>query len=83
MIDIFTATLGGDTIVKTMYGKIKVKIPAGTQYGKTLRIKGKGMPVYDQMNQFGDLLVEIHFTVPKKLTQNQKDLLEQLKISFT
>jgi curved DNA-binding protein len=81
-IDIFTAVLGGETIVNTLDGKIKLKVPPGTQYGKTLRIKGKGMPQYDSRNKFGDLLIELHVAIPQKLTPIQKDLLEQLKKSF-
>jgi curved DNA-binding protein len=81
-MDMFTAVLGGETIVNTLDGKIKVKIPAGTQNGKTLRIKGKGMPLYDSKNKYGDLIVQLNITIPEKLTPKQKELFEQLKKSF-
>jgi curved DNA-binding protein len=81
-VDLFTAVLGGETIVYTLDGKIKVKIPAGTQNGKILRIKGKGMPVYDTKNSFGDLQVQVNISVPEKLTPKQKELFEQLRKSF-
>jgi len=81
-IDLFTAVLGGETIVETIGGKIKVKIPAGSQQGKVLRIKGKGMPVYEQKNKFGDLLVQLQVAIPESLTSKQKELFEELKTSF-
>ena len=81
-IDLFTAVLGGQIIVDTLDGKIKVKIPSGVQPGKTLRIKGKGMPVYDQKNQYGDLIIELKVNIPEKLSPRQKELFEQLKGNF-
>jgi curved DNA-binding protein len=78
-IDLYTAVLGGDTIVKTLSGQIKVKIAPGTQNGKTIRIKGKGMPVYGKPDSYGDLYVNLQVQVPEKLTEKQKELFEQLK----
>lgn len=81
-VDMFTAVLGGDKEVPTMSGKIKIKIPAGTQNGKTLRIKGKGMPVYNKAGQFGDLLLHINVNIPENLTDEQKELFGKLKETF-
>jgi curved DNA-binding protein len=81
-VDMFTALLGGDEILNTLVGKIKVKIPMCAQNGQILRIKGKGMPVYGQKDIFGDLLVQLHIRMPEKLTPKQKDLLDQMKKSF-
>jgi len=78
-IDLYTAVLGGQTIVDTLTGKVKVKIDAGTQSGKTIRIKGKGMPVYGKAGKFGDLYVQLQVQIPDKLTDKQKELFEQLK----
>jgi curved DNA-binding protein len=81
-ISLFDAVLGGETKVKTMDGKVKIKIPAGTKNDKVLRIKGKGMPVYGQPDQFGDLLVQLQVQIPEKLTSTQKELFEKLRLSF-
>jgi len=82
-IDLFTAVLGGDKEVTTLAGALKIKIPPGTQNGKIMRIKGKGMPVYNKEGQFGDLFLEIVVQVPEKLTDEQKELFRKLQASFT
>ncbi len=82
IIDLFKAVLGGETELNTLSGKIKVKIPAGTQPGKVLRLKSKGMPVYDQPGQFGDLLVTIQVQIPENLTEEQKELFKRLQSSL-
>jgi curved DNA-binding protein len=78
-IDLYTAVLGGSTIVNTLSGQVKVKIASGTQNGKTIRIKGKGMPVYGKENIFGDLYVQLHVHIPEVLTDKQRELFEQLR----
>jgi curved DNA-binding protein len=78
-IDLYTAVLGGDAIVQTLSGAIKIKIPAGTQGNKTIRIKGKGMPVYSKSDQFGDLYVQVLISLPTELTPEEQKLFEQLK----
>lgn len=78
-VDLYTAVLGGDIMVNTINGTIKVAIPSGTQNGKTIRIKGKGMPVNESNNNFGDLYLELHILVPTSLTDKEKQLYEQLK----
>jgi curved DNA-binding protein len=80
--DLFNAVLGGETELNTLSGKIKIKIPAGTQPGKILRLKAKGMPVYDQPGQYGDLLVTIQVQIPENLTEEQKELFKRLQSSF-
>jgi curved DNA-binding protein len=78
-IDLYTGVLGGDALVNSISGTVKVKIPAGTQNGKSIRIKGKGMPVYNATDKFGDLYVQLLITIPDKLTKEEKQLFEQLK----
>jgi curved DNA-binding protein len=82
-IDLFVAVLGGEKELSSLSGKLKIKIPPGTQPGKILRIKGKGMPVYNKPGQFGDLLLEISVQIPDKLTEEQKELFRQLQSSIT
>ena len=81
-VDVFTAVLGGEKEISTLSGRIRTKIPAGTQPGKMLRLKGKGMPVYNSPGLFGDLLLEIQVQVPDKLTDEQKELFKKLQSTF-
>ncbi|MCP9769874.1 J domain-containing protein [Lacihabitans sp. LS3-19] len=78
-VSVYDAVLGGEILAETMTGKVKMKIEAGTQNGKTLRLKGKGMPVYGKEGNFGDLYVQIQVLIPDKLTETQKELFEKLK----
>ena len=59
-------------------GKSKIKIPAGTQHGKQLRLKGKGMPLLRGAG-YGDLYIRIVTEVPVSLTTKQKQLLEEFR----
>lgn len=77
-IDLYTAILGGETLAPTLTGKIKLKIQPGTQSGKMVRVKGKGMPVYDTA-QTGDLLVTLRVIIPEQLTPAQEGLFRQLQ----
>lgn len=71
------ATLGIKIEIDTIEGKLKMKIPAGTQSGELFRIKGQGVP-YLGRNTRGDQLVKIVVDVPRKLSREQKRLIEQL-----
>jgi molecular chaperone DnaJ len=71
------AALGSEVDVPTLDGRGKLRVPAGTQPGTTLRIKGKGMPRRAGMGR-GDQRVEVSIEVPTSLTQRQKELLEAL-----
>ncbi|GAB3526920.1 J domain-containing protein [Pontibacter brevis] len=78
-VDLFTAILGGQAQVTTMSGLLKLNIPAGTQAGKTLRLRGKGMPVYGKSDQFGDLYVKIEVNLPTDLSAEERQLFEKLR----
>jgi len=80
-VDLYTAILGGEKIVETLNGKVKLKIPEGTQPDTTLRLKGKGFPVYKKEGQFGDLYVKWQVKLPTNLTIEQKELFEKLSKS--
>lgn len=83
LLDFPTAALGGDVEIPTIEGtKVKFKIEPGTQPGKTLRLKGKGLPaIQGYGNGKGDLLVNISVFVPKTLTREEKDTIERLRQS--
>lgn len=78
-ISLYDAILGNDVIIETLSGKLKIKIPAGTQNGKTIRLKGKGMPAYEKIGIFGDFYILINIEIPENLSEKQKTLFEELK----
>ena len=80
-VDLYTAILGGEKIVETLNGKVKLKIPEGTQPDTTLRLKGKGFPIYKKEDQFGDLYVKWQVKLPTNLNAEQKELFEKLSKS--
>ena len=75
-----TAALGGAVEIPTIDGKVKVKIDSGTQPGKVLRLRGKGLP---NVNGYGtgDLLVNISIYVPEALNKEEKNTLEKMEAS--
>jgi len=73
-----TATLGGSADVPTLEESKRVKVPAGMQHGGRIRLKGFGVPAHGR-TAAGDLYAIITVAVPKKLTDEQKDLLEKLR----
>lgn len=78
-VSYLTAILGGEMTVPTITGKtLTVKLPAGTQSGQQLRLTGKGMPKLKEGGH-GDLYARVKITVPKTLTERERNLLEQLK----
>lgn len=80
-IDLYTALLGGDVKVTTLDGSVNLKVKPETQNGTTVRLKGKGFPVYKKEGQSGDLFVTYEVKLPTDLTDKQKELFEQLKNS--
>ena len=83
LLDFPTATLGGSVDIPTIDGKsVRIKIEPGTQPGKTLRLRGKGLPeVQGYGYGMGDLVVNISVYVPKTLSKSEKEIIERLKDS--
>jgi curved DNA-binding protein len=77
-LDLYTAVLGGDIMVDTLDGKIKLKVKPETQNGTKTRIRCKGFPVYKKEGAFGDLFVTYNVLIPQNLTSEQKDLFTEL-----
>ncbi len=77
-VDLLTAVLGGEIRVETLKGPVNLKIAPGTQGGKSMRLRGRGMPKLRQPNQYGNLLARIHIDVPAKLSQEEQALYQQL-----
>ena len=80
LLSIPKAALGGTVEIPTVDGKVKVKIEAGTQPGKVLRIRGKGLPSVNGYGT-GDLLVNISIYVPETLNKEEKKWLEKMEDS--
>ncbi|ROT20363.1 molecular chaperone DnaJ [Muribaculaceae bacterium Isolate-110 (HZI)] len=78
MLDLPTATLGGSVEVPTISGRARLKIPAGTQPGKVLRLRGKGLPSTDGYGA-GDELVNVMVYIPENIGQQEKDAIESLR----
>ncbi len=83
LLDFPTAALGGEVEIPTIEGaKLKVKIDNGTQPGKTLRLRGKGLPAVQGYGMGrGDLVVNISVYVPKTLSREERKALEQMRDS--
>ena len=83
LLDFPTATLGGEIEIPTIEGsKLKVKIESGTQPGKTLRLRGKGLPaVQGYGSGRGDLVVNISVYIPKTLSREEKEIIEKWRKS--
>lgn len=79
-IDMVDAALGTTVDVKTIGGKLRVKVPAGSQHGKVIKLSGKGMPVPGR-DGHGDHLIEVLVDIPTKLSSKQKKLLEEYRNS--
>ncbi|PIQ90650.1 MAG: molecular chaperone DnaJ [Candidatus Omnitrophica bacterium CG11_big_fil_rev_8_21_14_0_20_41_12] len=75
-ISLAKAVLGGEVEVPALGGKLTMKIPAGTQCGKTFRLQGKGMPDLHSRD-IGDELVRVDIEIPTKLTVQQRQLIEE------
>lgn len=75
-----TAALGGTVEIPTIDSKVKVKIESGTQPGKVLRLRGKGLPSVNGYGT-GDLLVNVSVYVPETLNKDEKNMLEEMETS--
>ena len=75
-----TAALGGTVEIPTIDGKVKVKIEPGTQPGKVLRLRNKGLPSVNGYGT-GDLLVNVSIYVPETLSKDEKKALEEMEKS--
>lgn len=80
-LDVYTAVLGGELIVDTLQGNVKLNIKPETQNDMKVRLKGKGFPVSKKEGQFGDLFISYKIKIPTNLTDKQKALFKELRES--
>lgn len=80
-LDLFTAVLGGEIMVETLDGKVKIKVAPETQNGTRVKLKGKGYPVYKGESEFGDMYLTYEIQIPQNLTERQKELFKELSKS--
>ena len=84
LLDMPTAVLGGQVQIPTLTGDVKITITPGTQPGKVLRMRGKGLPRIDQYGRnygIGDLLINVGVYIPEHLDNDERKLIEQLQDS--
>jgi curved DNA-binding protein len=78
-VPLYTAVLGGTVEVPTLAGDVALRIQPGTQSGKSIRLRGKGMPVLRHPDTRGDLYAHILVQIPTDLTDEEKQLFEKLR----
>ena len=76
------AALGAEIEIPGIDGAVSVKIPEGTQSGKELRVRGRGVPYLNEKGR-GDLIVKVVVQIPRKLSRAQRELVAQLAESLT
>lgn len=77
-VDLWTAVLGGEVTVPTLTGQGALRIPEGTQPGQMFRLRGQGMPHLRDSQKRGNLLAKVRVQLPEKLTDQQRQLFQQL-----
>ncbi len=75
-VEIFAALLGGEARVPTLAGPVALRVPAGTQAGRTFRLTGQGMPKL-RSDQRGDLYAKVRITLPDKLSEREMQLVRE------
>jgi curved DNA-binding protein len=77
-LDLYKALLGGEVVIDTFDGKVKLKVKPETKNLTKVKLKGKGFPVYKKEGQFGDLYITYHIKLPSNLSPKEKELFEEL-----
>ncbi len=78
-IPVEDAVLGADTEIATLKGKVKLKVPEGSQNGQRIRLAGQGIPKLGDPDRKGDLYVTLRPTLPKRPTSDERELFEKLR----
>lgn len=78
-LDLYKALLGGELMVDTFNGKVKLNIKPETQNGTKVKLKGKGFPKYKKEGQFGDLFITYQIKLPTNLSNKEIELIKELQ----
>jgi DnaJ-class molecular chaperone len=79
-VPLYTAALGGEVVIETVDGHVALNIPAGTQNGRTFKLRGKGLPKLGSTSgERGDLRVVTEIAIPENLTERERELFTELK----
>jgi curved DNA-binding protein len=78
-LNLYTAILGGEVLMNTFNGQVKLKVARETQSGTQVKLKGKGFPIYKKENAFGDLLVTYQIKLPTSLSEKETALFTELQ----
>jgi curved DNA-binding protein len=78
-VDLYTMVLGGEVRVPTMTGDVVLTVPAGTQNGRTFRLRDRGMPLLHRPEQHGNLYARVEAHLPTRLTPRERELFEELR----
>ena len=78
-LDLYKALLGGEVMIDTFNGKVKLNIKPETQNGTKVKLKGKGFPKYKKEGHFGDLYITYQIKLPENLSNQEKALIEELQ----
>jgi len=76
-VDLFAALLGGEVRIPTLTGPVVLRIPAGTQSGRTFRLGGQGMPKLRAPGEHGDLFAKVRIVLPEKLAERELQLVRE------
>jgi DnaJ-class molecular chaperone len=82
-VPLYTAILGGETVVKTLTGRVALTIPPQTQNGRVFRLRGQGWPTGIGSRERGDLLARVSVTLPPNLSDRELRLFEELREART
>jgi curved DNA-binding protein len=82
-VPLTSAVLGGEAQVRTLEGPVGIKIPAGTPVGQVFRLRGHGLPKLGARGERGDMLATLAVDLPRRITDRQKELFEELRKSGT
>ncbi|MEP0132795.1 MAG: J domain-containing protein [Eudoraea sp.] len=77
-LDLYKALLGGEVVIDTFDGKVKLKVKPETKNLTKVKLKGKGFPVYKKEGQFGDLYITYQIKTPTNLSDKEKELIKEL-----
>ncbi len=77
-VELYTAVLGGKTLIQSLKGTIQFDVKKETENGKVFRLKNMGMPKFGKENEYGDLYAKVNIIIPKNLTEKEIELFEKL-----